>query len=83
MADESGNTLGVIVARLDDVFVVKNTGSIAQNVNYAVKKSYCLAFISNNLEAAKSIQIAVSSEKMSFDQAVEKVQKATVLVVVY
>ena len=83
LADESGNIAGVIVARLDDAFVVQNTGSIAQNVNYAVKKSYSLAFIQNNPEAAKSIQIAGDSDKVSFEQAVEKVRKGTVLVVVY
>ena len=83
LADESGNIAGVIVARLDDALVVQNTGSIAQNVNYAVKKSYSLAFIQNNPEAAKSIQIAGDSDKVSFEQAVEKVRKATVLVVVY
>ncbi|MEI8140855.1 MAG: trypsin-like peptidase domain-containing protein [bacterium] len=83
LADENGNIAGVIVARLNDAFVVQNTGSIAQNVNYAVKKSYSMAFIENNQEASKQTQVAGETKRLPFEEAVEKVRKSTVLVVVY
>ncbi len=38
LADENGNIVGVIVGKLNDSYLIKNHGSIAQNVNYAIKK---------------------------------------------
>lgn len=83
LADENGNIVGVVVARLNDAFVAQNTGSLPQNVNYSVKKSYTMAFIDNNQDASKQIQISTEPKKISFEEAVEKVRKATVLVMVY
>jgi len=83
LADESGNIVGVVVARLNDAYVAENTGSLPQNINYAVKKSYTLAFVDNNQDASKQIQTATEQKKVPFEEAVEKVRKATVLVMVY
>ncbi|MDD4031594.1 MAG: serine protease, partial [Bacteroidales bacterium] len=83
LADESGNIVGVVVARLNDAYVAQNTGSLPQNINYAVKKSYTLAFVDNNQDASKQIQTATDAKKASFEEAVEKVRRATVLVMVY
>ena len=83
LADESGNVVGIIVARLNDGFVLHATGSLAQNVNYAIKKSYAVAFIDTQTEAPIQLQPASESKAISFEAAVERVRRATVLVVVY
>jgi S1-C subfamily serine protease len=83
LADESGNIVGVIAARLNDGFVLQATGGIAQNVNYAVKKSYAVAFLDTQPDAGKQVQTASESKVGAFEEAVEKVRKATVLVIVY
>src|SRR5207302_7312555 len=37
LVDESGNVVGVVTARLDDVTTYEVSGALPQNVNYAVK----------------------------------------------
>jgi hypothetical protein len=83
LADENGNIIGVVVARINDAFVAETTGAIAQNVNYAVKKSYTMAFLDNQPDASKQVQTASDPKKPSFEEAVERIRKATVLVMVY
>jgi hypothetical protein len=49
-------------------------------VNYAIKKAYIMAFVQNQPDAAKHVQTATEGEKVSFEEAVEKVRKSMVLV---
>ena len=83
LADESGNIVGVVVARISDSVVAETTGALAQNVNYAVKKSYAIAFLDNEPHASKQIQTAKDNKEIPFEEAVERIRKATVLVMVY
>ena len=83
LADENGDIIGIVVARLNDSYVAKNTGSLPQNVNYSVKKSYVMAFIDNEQQVSKQIQVATESENVPFEDAVDRVRRATVLVIVY
>ncbi|MCW2236838.1 trypsin-like peptidase domain-containing protein [Azospirillum canadense] len=45
LLDLSGNTVGVVVSTLSALAVVKATGSIPQNVNFAVKSSVAREFL--------------------------------------
>ena len=83
LADESGNVVGVVVAKLNDAYVLDRSGSVPQNVNYAVKKSYALAFLQSNAKVNKSIKTEGKNAATSFEQAVKKVRESTVLVVTY
>ena len=83
LADEAGNIIGVIVARLSDAYVIQNTGSVPQNVNYAVKKSYLMAFLNTHPEVAEKVKEEESKEADSFSDAVEKLRQSTALVVIY
>jgi S1-C subfamily serine protease len=83
LSDENGNIVGVVVARLNDALVAEATGSLAQNVNYAVKKSYTMAFVDNQPDASKQVQTAIDPKRIPFEDAVERIRKATVLVMVY
>jgi len=42
LLDEKGNLVGVVIARLNDSKLFELTGSIPQNVNFAVKSDYLL-----------------------------------------
>jgi len=46
--DESGNVVGVVVAKLNAARVAAYTGDIPQNVNFAVKSSRLSAFLASN-----------------------------------
>jgi serine protease Do len=39
LVNQYGNVVGVVEARLADIATLKSTGSLPQNVNYAVKSS--------------------------------------------
>jgi S1-C subfamily serine protease len=83
LADEKGNIVGVIVARLNESAALEETGALAQNVNYAVKQSYITALLDNYPDVSKGLKFSTEGETVSFEQAVERVRKSTVLVVVY
>lgn len=83
LADENGVVIGVVVARLNAVGVLIVTGSLPQNVNYAVKKSYAIAMLESYPEASCNIRISKMPEKRIFEDAVATVQKSTVLIVVH
>jgi S1-C subfamily serine protease len=83
LADERGNVVGVVSARLNESAALEATGSLAQNVNYAVKLSYVAAVLDNYPDVVKGLKASTGSEIISFEQAVDAVRKSTVLVVVY
>ena len=45
LLDESGNVIGVVVSRLNALGVARATGSIPQNVNFAIKGSVARMFL--------------------------------------
>lgn len=68
MVNRYGELVGVVVSSLDANVAFKRTGAMPQNVNYALKGTYVLAFldsfpeVTNRLEANrannKNIEIA-------------------------
>lgn len=45
LVDEHGNMVGVVSAQLSQKAALESSGTLAQNVNYAVKSSYVLSFL--------------------------------------
>jgi S1-C subfamily serine protease len=45
LMDQSGRVLGVVVARLSEAFIAETTGSMPQNVNYAVSNTELFTFL--------------------------------------
>lgn len=80
--DERGNVVGVVVAMLDQKAALESTGTLAQNVNYAVKSSYLLSFL-EAIPAATEGMLDERTDEQKFEAVVEDVKKATVLVVGY
>lgn len=78
---EDGRVIGVIVATLDALSVVKATGTIPQNVNYAIKSNYLLELISSlDIDRLKNTsQSSFRSKK--FVDVVSDVEKSVVLIV--
>lgn len=75
LSDEHGRIVGVIVAQLRPY--------VAQNVNYVIKRSIALAFLRKTKDVAGNIRTISYAADLSFEDAVENVQKATVLIVAY
>jgi S1-C subfamily serine protease len=75
VADANGNLVGVVVSSL--------VAGKSQNVNYAVKKSYLMAFLDSIPECSNNIEIADRESKIEFEDAVANVQKSCVQILVY
>ena len=56
--DESGNAVGVVTSRLDDVVTYEASGALPQNVNYAVKGGLLYDFLSGVPELSGKLKAA-------------------------
>lgn len=82
LVDERGNVVGVVTAQLNQKAALESTGTLAQNVNYAVKSSYLLSFLEAVPEVGSGLLEAKTNEQ-KFEAVVDDVKKATVLIVGY
>ena len=82
LADEAGNIVGILDATLNPGYVIQK-GSLPQNINYALRKSYLMAFLDARREVAGRLSIAAEDVKPAFEDAVEKMRKSVVLIVAY
>jgi TPR repeat protein len=82
LVDERGNVVGVVTAQLNQEAALQSTGTLAQNVNYAVKSSYLLSFLEAVPEASAEIPDAKTHEQ-KFEAVVDDVMKSTVLIIGY
>ncbi len=82
LVDERGNVVGVVTSQLSQEAALASTGTLAQNVNYAVKSSYLLGFLEAVPEASAGMPDAKTHEQ-KFESMVDDVKKATVLILGY
>ena len=78
LVDERGNVVGVVVAKLSQKAAIATTGTLAENVNYAVKSSYLLSFLESLPEVAAKLK-EPSAKERKFEDVVKSVEQATVL----
>jgi S1-C subfamily serine protease len=82
LVDERGNVVGVVSAKLSARVALATSGALPENVNYAVKSSLLLSFLESVPEvAAKLKEVAIKERR--FEDVVQSVQRAAVLVLVY
>ena len=82
VCDVHGNLVAVAVSSLSAKHFLEHDGALPQNVNYAIKKSYLLAFLDSIPELAKCHRTA-PVDFSQFEDAVVYVQKCVVLIKVY
>ena len=82
LVDERGNVIGVVVAKLSQKAALATSGTLAENVNYAVKSSYLLSFLESLPEVSAKLKEPNTKDR-KFEDVVKDVERATVLVVVY
>ena len=81
LLDMNGNVIGIIVAMLDAETVFEMSGSLPQNVNYAVKSNYAQALLDTLPEVSGNLLPAYP--KKPFNAVVDRVKKSIVMVVAY
>ena len=82
LVDEHGNVVGVVSAKLSARAALDATGSLPENVNYAVKSSFLLSFLESVPDVSSKLKEPVSTER-KFDAVVQAAQSAAVLILVY
>jgi S1-C subfamily serine protease len=82
LVDATGNVVGVVVARLSQEAALATTGTLAENVNYAIKASFLLSFLESSPGVFENLAEPRSGLR-PFEDVVAEVEKATVLVLVY
>jgi TPR repeat protein len=83
LVDENGHVVGIVVAVLDAWATLKITGALPQNVNYAIKGTYALAFLDALPEVSRKLILPEKNPKKSSEKIVDHVKKCTVMIVTY
>lgn len=82
LVDESGNVIGVVVAKLSQNAVLATAGTLAENVNYAEKSSCFLSFLESAPEVAAKLNEPVTTDR-KFEDVIKDVEQAALLVLAY
>ena len=82
LVDARGNVVGIVAAKLDAAAALAATGSLPENVNYAVKSSLLLSFLKSVPDVAAKLKEPVTADR-KFEEVVKSAQDAAILVLVY
>jgi S1-C subfamily serine protease len=82
LVDERGNVVGVVSGKLNPKATLFTSGSLPENVNYAVKSSFLLGFLESVPDVAAKLK-EPNAKDMKFDDVVEQAKEAAMLVLVY
>lgn len=80
--DQHGNVIGVVSAKLSAAAMLKITGELPENVNYAVKSSFLLSFLESVPEVTLQLK-EPNTSALDSAQVVEKAKASALLVLVY
>ena len=82
LVDEHGNVVGIVAAKLNASAALAMSGSLPENVNYAIKSSYLLSFLESVPDVASKLKDPLPADR-KFEDVVKSAQAATVLALVY
>jgi S1-C subfamily serine protease len=80
--DSSGAVVGIVSSKLAQINALKRSGSLPENVNYAVKSNYLLELVATTpMLAAKLVVVPHEAVAEGLASLVARVERATVLVI--
>lgn len=82
LLDSNGDVVGVVVARMRDNLVLKLSGSLPQNISYAIKSGYALSLL-DSLPAVAIMLPAPKGDSRPFAEAAAEAERGVVMVRVY
>jgi len=83
LVDMEGNLVGIVGMRMDDIKALEATGTLPQNINYAIKADLLTSLVKSVPGLSAKVNKLSSAKKREFGAVVKQVQEATALVVVY
>jgi len=82
LLDEQGRVIGVVIAKLDEISTARATGTLPQNVNYALKSSIVLSFLESFPELSGRLE-QTRNNGLNREQVVKQSGNAVVMVLSY
>lgn len=82
LVDSRGNVVGIVAMRMDDAKAYKVTGTLPQNVNYAVKSSLLLSLVESVPGLQAKLKPPHAAKDRKSEDVVKEAQAATALVLV-
>jgi TPR repeat protein len=82
LVEAHGNVVGIVAAKLDASVALAASGSLPENVNYAVKSSLLLSFLESVPDVAAKLKEPNTKDE-AFEDVVKSAEEAAVLVLVY
>ena len=82
LVDEHGNAIGVVSGKLSAKATLLESGTLPENVNYAVKSSFLLSFL-ESVPEVDAKRPEPNTMDLKSEEVVEQAQKAAALVLVY
>jgi len=79
---ENGRVIGVVNARANDVLYASVTGSPPQNINYAVKREFVMAFLQSQASVLAKLRTIGSGPKKP-EEAVDETMPSVVLIAAF
>ena len=80
LLDQSANVIGVVVSKLDAATMMRRTGDIPQNVNFAIKAGVAIGFLEAH-NVAYLASAPPSGAKLELPEIADAARRFTVLVV--
>jgi TPR repeat protein len=80
--NDQGNVIGVICSKLSAEIALDSSGSLPENVNYAIKSSFLLAFL-ESVDKLKDLLICPASAQIAESDILDKATTSTVLIFAY
>lgn len=74
--------MGVVSAKLSARAALVSSGTLPENVNYAIKSSYLLSFLESVPEISAKLK-EPNTKEMKFENVVKAAEQAAVLVLAY
>jgi S1-C subfamily serine protease len=75
-----GNVVGIVNSRLNSSIVFEKTGSLPQNVNYAVKSNYLLEIL-RGIAGIKLVPINVKRKYKTNEDMISEIEKSVAIVI--
>ncbi|HZM01622.1 MAG TPA: trypsin-like peptidase domain-containing protein [Candidatus Saccharimonadales bacterium] len=83
LVNQNGNVVGIVEAQLADMATLQTTGSLPQNVNYAMKSSAMSVLLESLPEVSAKVSEPNSTKGRKFDDVEKEAESAVALVLVY
>ena len=80
LVNNNGEVIGITTATLDALVLLKETGSIPQNVNYAAKLDYVLPTL-KQAAGDRRLKFNKVSEKKEYSDMIAEYESSVVLIV--